>query len=163
MMRRASFVFSLLSLLAGVALAADPTCPGPIIPPGSRLLYLGPIKAEYSDDLALRARLVDENAAPLAGRTLTFAFGGESHNAITGADGIASTTFTVAAAPGSVPLLISDGSTQTSATIIVDRDKTNLALAGSMLLPTGNVALSARLTHGGADHPRLPIANRPID
>src|SRR6266550_2242984 len=162
-MRRASFVFSLFALLAVSGFAADPTCPGPIVPPSSRLLYLGPITAEYSDDLPMRARLVDESAAPIAGRTLTFAFGGETHNAVTGPDGIASTTFTVAATPGSVPLLISDGSTQTTATILVDRDKTNLALAGAMLLPTGNVTLSARLTHGGADHPPLPIANRPID
>ncbi|PYQ48457.1 MAG: hypothetical protein DMF59_15990 [Acidobacteria bacterium] len=143
--------------------AADPPCPPPIVTPGARILYLGPASAGYSDELPVRARLVDENAAPMAARTLAFTFGGETKTATTGADGIANTTFTVSATPGSVPLLISFGTTQTTATIVVDRDNTNLSYTGSIFLATGNVNLSARLTHGGADHPPLPVANRPID
>ncbi|HJT16687.1 MAG TPA: hypothetical protein VJ853_04840, partial [Thermoanaerobaculia bacterium] len=162
-MRRASIVVvSLLALITGAAFA-DLNCPGPIIPPSSRLQYLGPITAEYSDELPVRARLVDEYASPIAARTLTFVFGGVTRTAATGADGIASTTFIVSAPPGTAPLLITDGTAQATANIVVGRDHTSLALTGSPFLATGNVTLTARLTHGGADHPPLPIANRPID
>src|SRR5438105_48764 len=130
-MRRVSILYALLALLAGVVVAADPACPPPIVSPGARILYLGPVSAEYSDDLPVRARLVDETAAPMAGRSLTFTFGGETRTATTGADGIANTTLTVSATPGSVPLLISFATTQTTATIVVDRDNTNLSYTGS--------------------------------
>ena len=150
-MRRVSILYALCALVSGVLVAADPPCPPPIVTPGARILYLGPASAGYSDELPVRARLVDENAAPMAARTLAFTFGGETRNATTGADGIANTTFTVSATPGSVPLLISFGTTQTTATIVVDRDNTNLSYTGSIFLASGNVTLTARLTHGGAD------------
>src|SRR5438132_1397577 len=162
-MHRVSILYALFTLLAGAAMAADPACPPPIVPPGARILYLGPVSAGYSDELPVRARLVDETAVPMAGRTLTFTFGGETKTATTGVDGIANTTFTVSATPGSVSLLITFATTQTTATIVVDRDNTNLSYTGSIFLATGNVTLSARLTHGGAVHAPLAVANRPID
>ncbi|HMC21475.1 MAG TPA: CARDB domain-containing protein, partial [Thermoanaerobaculia bacterium] len=167
--RRASFIFCLV-FLAAASYAADSLCPPASPPvPASRLLYLGPVAGEYNDELAVRARLVDEAAAPMAARTVAFSFAGESRNATTGTDGIASAAFQVTAAPGSTALLISfagDSShpaTQTSATIIIDRDETNLIYTGSPFLATGDVALAARLTHGNGDHAPLPVANRLIE
>src|SRR5207244_4201441 len=98
-MRRVSILYALCALVSGVLVAADPPCPPPIVTPGARILYLGPASAGYSDELPVRARLVDENAAPMAARTLAFTFGGEPKTSNT----------------------------------------------------------------GGADHPPLPVANRPID
>src|SRR2546427_10381968 len=118
-MQHLSILHALFSLVLGGDVGAHSACPPPIVPPGARILYLGPASAGYSDELPVRARLVDENAAPMAARTLAFTFGGETKTATTGADGIANTTFTVSATPGSVPLLISLGTTQTTATIVV--------------------------------------------
>jgi len=167
--RRASIILC-LAFLAPASRAADATCPPASPPiPASRLLYLGPIAGEYSDELTVRARLVDEAAAPMAARTIVFSFAGESRDATTGTDGIASAAFQVTAAPGTTPLVISFAgdaghpAAQATATITIDRDETNLMYSGSPFLATGDVALTARLTHGNGDHAPLPVANRLIE
>src|SRR5437660_1214760 len=58
-MHRVSILYALFTLLAGAAMAADPACPPPIVPPGARILYLVPVSAGYSDEPPVRARRVD--------------------------------------------------------------------------------------------------------
>src|SRR5207245_9679796 len=85
--RRASFIYVVFSLLALAVQAPAPACPPSPSAPASRLLYLGPIAGEYSEDVTVGARLIDEGAAAVQGRTISFSLAGGRRNAATAADG----------------------------------------------------------------------------
>ena len=66
----------------------------------SLLVYFGDFIGRTGSNSDMRAILVDRNARPLAGRTVTFTLGGQTVSATTDSRGVASTTLKVSAGRG---------------------------------------------------------------
>jgi RHS repeat-associated protein/uncharacterized repeat protein (TIGR01451 family) len=144
-------------------------CPVPSQPPAPGtpvLLYNGQNAGEYSDPLALAAQLTDGSGNPLNGRSLSFAFAGQTFQATTNGNGIATVNIASAPAPGPVPLTVSFAGeasfnpVQTSTTVNIDRDETEIHYAGKTLLGTAAPQQVSALLTDGMDG--LPIANKTL-
>jgi hypothetical protein len=130
------------------------------------LTYDGDTTADYHDAAAVSARLTrTDNAAPIAGKTITLTMAAETCTATTGANGVAACSitpsepagpFTITAAfAGDGNYLASGG----SAPFIVTREETTTAYTGPTVIAQGQpVTLSGRLLEDGTD----PIAGRQL-
>ena len=71
------------------------------------LVYTGDAAGEYNDPMTLAARLTDATSgAPIAGKALSFNFGGQTLTATTDSNGTARVVVTPTMTPGAVPLSI---------------------------------------------------------
>lgn len=149
-------------------LSADP-CPAPVRPPDPSttiLTYAGQLNGEFNDPLTLAAQLTDGNGNPLTGRSVSFAFAGQTTPATTDGNGVATINVATAPTPGPAALSVSyAGETnfqpaQLSTSIAIGREETTLRYAGSTLLGTAvPQPVSAVLTDSQSG---LPIANEPV-
>lgn len=76
-------------------------------PVEATLTYTGTGEGKVGDTVAVSARLATAGGFPLAGRTVSFSRGGKETAAVTGDDGVASTTLHITGPPGSdVPVVV---------------------------------------------------------
>lgn len=121
----------------------------------------GPVQS--GADLALSATLLD-GASPIASKTLTLSFGGQTCTATTDSSGVASCSVPVSAAPGSYPTsasFVGDGyysASNDTGRATVTAQATTLQLAATAPVRYGDVAtLSATLLAGST-----PVAGKTI-
>lgn len=100
--------------------AAAAAAAAPMAPP---LRYVGAVQAQYGDQAAVAARLVNRAGAPVAGQRVTFTLGASRVAGTTAANGVARAALLVRDKAGRTPLTITSGSTTTKIyfTILVER------------------------------------------
>ncbi|MGZ5445178.1 MAG: Ig-like domain-containing protein [Thermoanaerobaculia bacterium] len=115
----------------------------PLPPSGEpALLYVGATRVQYSDAIELAALLTDATGAPVAGRTLTFTFGGSAFTAVTDATGVARVATTVPLPPSEVQVAVdyAGGSDlpalHVTQTVTIEREDVLLHYTGGTLLGT---------------------------
>ena len=108
------------------------------------LTYTGDVAGEYNDPMTLAARLTEATtSAPIAGKTLTFTFGGTAYSAATDSNGTARVTVTPRMTPGAVPLSIaftaSGSYTGSSLSLFVNvvRDESAIRYTGKTVVANG--------------------------
>lgn len=148
--------------------SSGPCPPAPQAPPPGTpaLIYAGQNSGEFNDPLVLAAQLTDGSGNPLAGRSLSFAFSGQTLPATTNANGVATVNIAAAPTPGSVPVAISFAGdanfnpAQASASVTIDREETTVRYIGKTLLGTAvPQELIAQLTDSLSG---TPIANETV-
>ena len=139
----------------------------PLPPSGEAgLLYIGGTRVQYSDPIELAALLTAASGAPVAGRSLTFSFGGHSFTGVTDATGVARVAATANVAPAEVPVTVdlAAGSglpaLHAARTVTVEREDVLLEYTGKTLLGTAAPQpVSARLRDPDS---LAPIAGRTV-
>ena len=124
------------------------------------------MSADFDDSVVLSGRLTrSDNAAPIAGKTVTFTMGSESCSQVTDANGEAACSITPSEAAGPFTVAASftgDGNYVASAdskAFTVTREETTTAYTGPTVIAQGNpVTLSGRLLEDGV----APIAGRTL-
>ena len=113
-------------------------------PEPTLVTYTGDVSGRYNETLTLAATLTTQvDGAALPGRTVSFQIDGDTHNATTGADGIASVTITAEMLPGDVDVTARfAGETDyrpsdTTATITIDRAAASILYTGRSTLVHG--------------------------
>jgi RHS repeat-associated protein len=108
------------------------------------LVYTGDVAGEYNDPMTLSARLTEATTgAPIAGKTLSFNFGGTTYSATTDSSGTARVTVTPTMTPGAVPLSISFAAagsyTGSSLSLFVNvvRDESAIRYTGKTVVANG--------------------------
>ena len=138
------------------------------LPPSDEasLLYTGGTRVQYSDPIDLAALLSDPTGEPVAGRTLSFAFGGQTFNAATDATGIARVGVTATASPAELPVVVdfAGGSglpaLRATQTVTVEREDVLLEYTAKTLLGTAvPQPVSARLRDPDS---LAPIQGKPV-
>jgi len=126
----------------------------------TRLLYTGAAYGEYSDAMALSARLLESGTGrPVPGQAVAFNLGGQTATAVTGADGTATVTLTPTVPPGAVSLTLTFAGggvfapSAASLLLPILRDETALAYAGKPLAMGQAQPVTARLTDGEEGEP----------
>lgn len=132
-----------------------------LVPAPATLTYTGSTSADYHDDAAVSATLVDgQSGTPLAGRTVSFAVGAsDTCTATTDAEGKASCTIRPTQVPGdyTIKTAFAGDSTFGEATVEqefrITKEQTTLSLNGptTILAGSGTATLSATLVEGGAN------------
>ena len=130
------------------------------------LVYDGAVSADFDDSVVLSGRLTrSDNAAPIAGKTVTFTMGSESCSQVTDANGEAACSITPSEAAGPFTVAASftgDGNYVASAdskAFTVTKEETTTAYTGPTVIAQGNpVTLSGRLLEDGV----APIAGRTL-
>lgn len=115
----------------------------PLPPSGqAALLYVGATRVQYSDAIELAALLTDADGAPVAGRTLTFTFGTQTHSGVTDATGVARVATTVTTPPSEVLVAVDYAgggeipALRVTQTVTVEREDVLLDYTGKNLLGT---------------------------
>jgi RHS repeat-associated protein len=115
----------------------------PLPPSGEpALLYVGATRVQYSDAIELAALLTDATGAGVAGRTLTFSFGGAIFTAVTDATGVARVATAVTIPPSEVQVAVdyAGGSDlpalHATQTVTIEREDVLLEYTGKTLLGT---------------------------
>ena len=130
------------------------------------LVYDGAVSADFDDSVVLSGSLTrSDNAAPIAGKTVTFTMGSESCSQVTDVNGEAACSITPseAAGPFTVAASFSGDSNYVasadSKTFTVTKEETTTAYTGPTVIAQGNpVTLSGRLLEDGV----APIAGRTL-
>ncbi|MEA2490482.1 MAG: hypothetical protein QOH21_2274, partial [Acidobacteriota bacterium] len=119
----------------------------PLPPSGeAALLYVGATHAQYSDPIELAALLTDASGAAVAGRSLTFTFGGSTFSAVTDATGVARVATTVNVPPSEVVVAVDYAALHVTQTVTIERENVLLEYTGKTLLGTAVAqTVSARL------------------
>jgi hypothetical protein len=110
-----------------------------------------PTAGQVTDAVTLAAALLDSDGGPIAGRLLTFAIGGASQSATTGADGSASATLTLVGPAGAVGLQVtfagdpSYGATTAFASFTIEKETTTLTLTTAPAIRNASAQASATL------------------
>jgi WD40 repeat protein len=117
-----------------VAYEIGPGIPVPPPPSTLELADSSDARGEYSDETTIAARLESGSGDPIAGAEVVFEFLGDVVPAVTDADGIATMTATLDAAPGEHPLDVvyegdaDHGRAVFNAVFMIDREDAVLAL-----------------------------------
>ena len=108
------------------------------------LVYTGDVAGEYNDPMTLSARITEATTgAAIAGKTLSFNFGGTNYSATTDTSGTARVTVTPTMTPGAVPLSISFAAagsyTGSSLSLFVNvvRDESAIRYTGKTVVANG--------------------------
>ncbi len=128
------------------------------------LTYTGDTTADYHDQAVLSARLTRaDNAAPVAGKLVSFTMGAEQCTQTTDANGVASCTIVPSEAAATYPLSAAfsgDGNylaSGASGSFVVTREETTTAYTGPTVIAQGQpVTLSGKLLEDGT----TPISGR---
>jgi len=121
----------------------------------TRLLYTGAAYGEYSDAMALSARLLESGTGrPVPSQAVAFNLGGQTATAVTGADGTATVTLPPTVPPGAVSLTLTfaggGGFASSAASLLLPilRDETVLTYTGQPLAIGQAQPVTAHLTDG---------------
>ncbi|MFZ3168600.1 MAG: choice-of-anchor U domain-containing protein [Candidatus Methanoperedens sp.] len=134
---------------------------GPGTSIATKLEYLGDLTAQYSDFATLKAQLNDSgNNNPLSGKSISFTLGAQTATAITGTDGIASTTIKLDQIAGSYNVkaeFVGDdyySSDNDSKSFSITREDTTITYTGDMIVPrtSGSINLRATLEEIDTDY-----------
>ncbi len=127
----------------------------------TKLEYIGDLTAQYSDFVTLKAQLNDSgNNNPLSGKTINFTLGTQTATAITGADGVTSTTLKLDQQAGSYNVkaeFVGDddyGSDSDTEPFSITHEDTTITYTGDMIVPriSGSINLRATLEEIDTDY-----------
>lgn len=135
-------------------------------PVGTALAFTGPTPTggDHTDDVAVAARLTESTGEPVAGQPVTLSLAGDTRTATTDANGVASATFTLSAAPGTYDLTAAfagaDPFTGSSASQPFEVRPEQSAMALAIATTKSSRTLTATLTDG--DAPGGPVTGRTV-